>query len=731
MKTFQEYKDLILSDVSYIENVPKEFLNQELYDAVFESNMRWGMQYIPKEYVTQNMVDKIASDGDTDLLIYIPSELLSQEFFTTLIATDPYDVKTLIEFTPNRYKTKEYYNDLITKARGLHYKELIPEDVITYDNCFESIKKFPNTFKDIPVTGLYFGTKYNPFSDYNTEKLIDYLIDNFDRVTYHGSILEYVLSVFKTEERCKRVINKFPSDIKYVPTNESWSFNFVKNFVSNYNINQLLYVINQINFKGFKDEEIIELCDIIFNNNIKHFEDIPVEYRTEKMSKIYIEDKAKKYPDYHKPKMQYVPENFRTKQLYTTWVKVDFSNVKDVPKEFLNKKIADYILSLSNWTISYIPNKYYTKEICYDIINKDASLFEYIPKKFKTEELCLLAYRKDKTNIRSFPKQYQTKELWLEAINEKTYYRCIRDVPEEYLSFDFLYNLLKKLELSDTNKDIDDEDSIDNTIKERVVSEIMRKFLRIACKRKNNITNEQYDLFIRLGVKIHHKVIDVFTDEFIKDNYNELIDSNINSFKYIVKRLSLLDITRELCEKVLSIKGTLFTAIPKELRDYSLYKLACQTLHNNKDEFENYYFIQEFVDNKEYQTKEVIDLLFSKDKEFIQYIPVDKVTIEMAFEAINFKHELIEFIPKHLINYELAYNVLSKNIFNIEFIPSTLSCYEELCRLVLNIHGNCIQFIDKKTPNYFDLCKLAVTTTKISIKFIDKNIQNYEQLLSL
>ena len=116
--------------------------------------------------------------------------------------------------------------------------------------------------------------------------------------------------------------------------------------------------------------------------------------------------------------LEYVPEEFKTRDMCEVAVANFGLALKYVPEKLITPELCEVAVNDGNWTLEYVPEKFKTQELCELAIEKNGYQLAYVPEHFKTEQLCEMAVKDCGWALEYVPEKFKTLELCKYAIED-------------------------------------------------------------------------------------------------------------------------------------------------------------------------------------------------------------------------------------------------------------------------------------------------------------------------
>jgi hypothetical protein len=128
--------------------------------------------------------------------------------------------------------------------------------------------------------------------------------------------------------------------------------------------------------------------------------------------------------------IKYIPDNLLTKELCELAVKQNGWCIKDISSNFLTKELYELAVQSNGEALYYVPKKQLTYELCKMAVKQNGEALFYTPKALKTDELYELAVQSNGNSLRIIPLKSITSELCKLAVQQKG--NSLSYVPDEY-----------------------------------------------------------------------------------------------------------------------------------------------------------------------------------------------------------------------------------------------------------------------------------------------------------
>lgn len=176
----------------------------------------------------------------------------------------------------------------------------------------------------------------------------------------------------------------------------------------------------------------------------------------------------------------YVPEKFKSMEIYHEAVKSKGNILKRLPKEVKTPQMCLDAVKREGKMLWYVPAEFKTMELCLEAVTQDGIALNSVPDKFKTAKMCLEAVKSNGKALKFVPENLKTYELCREAVNQNIF-------ASEYVPHEFTEEISKHIFFFEDIVSIDDN-SIQKILRE-TDSQILAKVL------KNSDTKVQNKIF--------------------------------------------------------------------------------------------------------------------------------------------------------------------------------------------------------------------------------------------
>ncbi|MGF7058673.1 DUF4116 domain-containing protein [Brassicibacter mesophilus] len=377
-------------------------------------------------------------------------------------------------------------------------------------------------------------------------------------------------------------------------------------------------------------------------------------------------------------------EIIKTLQDNPSLVYMDYDmNDIDVYKTYLEIHLGDYdFLKYKENPLKFKPDELKSKEDYIEALKVDCRAIAYIPQNLLDEEIFWEAVKSDGFNLRFVPEEMKNRELCLEAFksNEFDSYDYI---PEVYKTQDF-YEEAIKLNNSTYSMILDDE-NISNEVKRKLcLDAISINFDNIELTSISEELKDKDFYMVCLSNDPRVTLEDIIENEHL--NKEEMV---------------------ELATKGLEADHTLFSMIPKELRN----KIDIGMI---PDEEKFLYYVKN------------LDLF--EDKYIFAKLSDTIKNEEIIIKAIDFNNEIIQYIPGELYNEKIANAIVEINPVALNNIPEKFKTYELCLRAsILDPHSIYSVPLNYITKEFY--IEFINNTDKGQLSFLSDEVNSYDTFI--
>lgn len=117
--------------------------------------------------------------------------------------------------------------------------------------------------------------------------------------------------------------------------------------------------------------------------------------------------------------ISYVPEQYRTEEIYQEACKHGGMVLGRVPKEYMSKEICEYAIASTGLALQYVPDAYRTMELCKKAVSCSSQAYWYVPIEYITPEFVVEVAHNSKysySTISSLPDSLKKSPFYYEVI---------------------------------------------------------------------------------------------------------------------------------------------------------------------------------------------------------------------------------------------------------------------------------------------------------------------------
>ena len=167
-------------------------------------------------------------------------------------------------------------------------------------------------------------------------------------------------------------------------------------------LNDLQYIPEE-----YRTKELCELAIQKDGNALKH---VPHSLITKELCKLAVKQDEEA--------LLFVPEELRTLELYEMAVKQNRKALRWILKEHITKELCELAVQKNGMALSYVSEEYKTKNMCKLAIQQDGMALLYVPHSLITKELCELAVKQNGEALYYAPTHFITKNMCKLAIQQ-------------------------------------------------------------------------------------------------------------------------------------------------------------------------------------------------------------------------------------------------------------------------------------------------------------------------
>jgi hypothetical protein len=368
-----------------------------LCDDVFNSNPE-SVKYIPAQFMTELMWLELIKYTTKDCYIkmsnFMPVQYFTQELVNTIYPINSYIVHRI----PDELKTEEMAIYIFSNRP--EYIKHLPEKFVTYERCVDCVNMHISNVKYIP-------------DRYKTKEMYDMLFDK------HPMWFELVPKKFHTQEICDKAVKLYEHNICYI-SDEFKTLDMYENLTNHFypcdipmhiaseKLTQKAekFILRYLSHFKYGGRFITyDICiQTARNNKFCNFvpdfiQYVPQDFKTPELYEIALENNLVEYKQ--------IPASKRTAKIYEIICMRYPKYIHNTPIQYITDKIIENALAKNPLNIKYIPRKLQTVDMYRDVTDKNIKTIRYIPKQFITLDMCQKALDKSKNYVKHFNKVYR------------------------------------------------------------------------------------------------------------------------------------------------------------------------------------------------------------------------------------------------------------------------------------------------------------------------------------
>ncbi|MFJ7817767.1 DUF4116 domain-containing protein [Bacillus toyonensis] len=250
----------------------------------------------------------------------------------------------------------------------------------------------------------------------------------------------------------------------------------------------------------------------------------------------------------------YIPDEFRTKELYLEAIKQNGKALKYVPDKYKWEGFCKIAIMQNGLALEFVPKNILSKELFVLAVAQNGLSLEYVPSKNRSKELCNAAVNNNVLALEHVPNRYKTKKLCNAAMNSG--WKAFLYVPESMYTLNNCLEIFERiLRECDNPSEISYNDrSCVREIAKRLPDDINNDIQIIRLERqlqvrefKRKYFDKETHRFITIEKIFYREEDEVKEFDLFVDFYNHLDADlkNANLYDYDFKEVSLADFNIE------------------------------------------------------------------------------------------------------------------------------------------------------------------------------------------
>jgi len=135
--------------------------------------------------------------------------------------------------------------------------------------------------------------------------------------------------------------------------------------------------------------------------------------------------------------LRFVPEEYRTKELYTLAVRKDRHMLSKIPAEIQTAKLCRLAISDYPFSFQCVREDLMSSELCEEAVRRSGFNFEFVPERFITPELCLKAVKHHGSILAAVPEKFITMEMCIDAVSDNP--ESLKFVPDKFKTIELCF----------------------------------------------------------------------------------------------------------------------------------------------------------------------------------------------------------------------------------------------------------------------------------------------------
>lgn len=398
--------------------------------------------------------------------------------------------------------------------------------------------------------------------------------------------------------------------------------------------------------------------------------------------------------------IHYVPDKFKTEEIYQEACKHGGTILRLVPKKYIKKAICEWAVENDGLSLEYVPDKFKTVKLCLKAVINDSHAFKFVPVELITPKFVVAAVRSSSFDtVSSIPKAYKKTVFYGELIKEDP---------------DFIWYIPKSAHTATICKSVIKAKGYKTTadaIKEH--PELLSHMHTSLYDHDTAFVFVNSDLF-KTGISVGSNGLS--TNGYIDYNEETFHLGNCD-WSYSLKHLLQWS---DVVEIAISLNGNLIRCIKEELLSYELCMKALESTGNCFN-----YIPSKFWD------RELCTYAVNQNEYNLDVIPEKYVTQEMCNQAIKRCGYILEHMPDRFKTKEICLTAVSatKYAAKIDYVPVEILDKDICIAWLLNENSWKVNPLDKIPRELwdYDICHAAVKADgneleKIPSEFITPEI---------
>ncbi|OUA84528.1 hypothetical protein BK706_25705 [Bacillus thuringiensis serovar leesis] len=139
----------------------------------------------------------------------------------------------------------------------------------------------------------------------------------------------------------------------------------------------------------------------------------------------------------------YIPDEFRTKELYLEAIKQNGKALKYVPDKYKSEGFCKIAIMQNGLALEFVPKNILSKELFVLAVEQNGLSLEYVPSKNRSKALCDAAVNNNVLALEHVPNRYKTKKLCNAAVNSS--WKAFLYVPESMYTLNNCFEIFERI----------------------------------------------------------------------------------------------------------------------------------------------------------------------------------------------------------------------------------------------------------------------------------------------
>lgn len=397
--------------------------------------------------------------------------------------------------------------------------------------------------------------------------------------------------------------------------------------------------------------------------------------------------------------IRFVPQQFRTKEMYMIACKSYGDILSSVPKEYLSKELCERAISSAGCAIKYVPDELKTREMFLRAIKKEPGVLEIVPIEYLDIDFCVEVYSTGRLLISCLPKTLKNGKFYIPLVEAKP--EILRALPKKDHTVGVCKAAIRGMGYNSTADAVRSNPELLEQLHTSLYDhETCLAFVQSPYfAEKTRCNREDFNTALEHGRRLLE------------------LQSGYESRYSLKHMLQWADV----CEIVVSHLPGCIRLIDEDILTYEM----CLTAVKKSGK----YFPDVPV---KFRSKEVCLLGFEYEPHSIKYFPEEHLSYDLYLQAVRRSGYILEETPKKYLTYELCLTAVKQKGAQVEYVPEEL-LDENLCLAALqNLNGHGFGILNKipHALRTYSVCLAAVQADHGSFGYVPEEYKTYELCLA-